>query len=366
MSMSRNGSFPSRSTSEVKVILGCCWLRYLRKRGTWFRDRKRTTYLRTTYLFISNISTNMHPNITFISEVERDGKLPFLDIVISRSQGKFNTFVYRKPTFTGLFANFHSFIPLTYKRCLVFCLIHRIFNLCSSYENFHTQLEVVRNLLKLNGFPSHMFECITRRFLDNTFDPKPSVQTVPKKIIYFCLPFPGIHSLQICTQINRLCNAAFSHLDTRFVFRSSGRIASFFPFKDKVPKYLRSSVVYLFKCRCCSASYVGQTTRHLYTRISEHLGISLITGKHTANPAKSSVLSYSCASGHKVVFDNFKILSSCSDSYELMIRKTLLINKYKPTLNVEGSSIPLDLSSSTVFVCKCPRCLNCITCPILS
>ena len=37
----------------------------------------------------------------------------------------------------------------------------------------------------------------------------------------------------------------FPHLETRFVFRSSRRIASFFPFKDKVPKYLRSSVVYL-------------------------------------------------------------------------------------------------------------------------
>ena len=155
---------------------------------------------------------------------------------------------------------------------------------CPSYENFHIQLEVVRNLFKLNGFPSHMFERITRRFLDNTFDPKPSLQTVPKKIICFCLPFTGIHSLQIRTQINRLCNAAFPHLDTRFVFRSSRRIASFFPFKDKVSKYLRSSVVYLFKCRCCSASYVGQTTRHLHTRISEHLGISPITGKHTSNP----------------------------------------------------------------------------------
>ena len=108
-----------------------------------------------------------------------------------------------------------------------------------------------------------MFKRITRRFLDNTFDPKPSVQTVPKEIIYFCLSFTGIHSLQIRTQIDRLCNGVFPHLDTRFVFRSSRRIASFLPFKNKVPKYLRSSVGYLFKCRCCSASYVGQTTRHL-------------------------------------------------------------------------------------------------------
>ena len=38
------------------------------------------------------------------------------------------------------------------------------------------------------------------------------------------------------------------------------------------------------------------------------MGIFPITGKHTSNPAKSSVLSQSCASGHKVDFDNFKIL----------------------------------------------------------
>ena len=221
-------------------------------------------------LFLDYLN-GQHANITFTAEIERDGKLPFLDIDISRSESKFATSVYCKPAFTGLFTNFHSFIPNTHKQNLVSCLIHRIFNLCSSYENFHTQLEVVRKLFNSNGFPSHMFDCIVRRFLDYTFDPKPPVLTAPKKIIYFCLPFTGIHSLQIRTQISRLCNAAFPHLDIRFVFRSSRRISSFFPFKDKVPKYLRSSVVYLFKCRCCSASYVGQTTRHLHTRISENL-----------------------------------------------------------------------------------------------
>ena len=119
----------------------------------------------------------------------------------------------------------------------------------------------------------------------------------------------------------------------------------FFSFKDKVPKYPRPSVVYLFKCRCCFASYVGQTTRHLHTRISEHLGISPITGKHTSNSTKSSVFSHSCTSGHKVDFADFKILSFCSDPYdhELMIHESLLINKYKPTLNVQGNSIFFNL-----------------------
>ena len=234
-------------------------------------------------LFLDYLN-RQHANITFTTEIERDGKLPFLDIDISRSESKFATSVDRRPTFTGLFTKFQSFIPNTYKQNLVSCLIHRIFIFCSSYENFHTQLKVVRKLFNLNGFPSHMFDRIVRRLLDHTFDPKPPVLTAPKKIIYCYLPFIVIHSLQI-------------RADIRFIFRSSRRISSFFPFKDKVPKYLRPSVVYLFKCRCCSASYVDQTTRHLHTRISERLGIFPITGKHSTSPAISGILSHT-NSGH--------------------------------------------------------------------
>ena len=114
----------------------------------------------------------------------------------------------------------------------------------------------------------YMFEQEEMRF---GFEPKPPLLTewrVPKKIVYFCLPFTDSHSLQIRTQITRLCSAAYPHLNVRFVFRSSTRISS----KDKVPKFLRSGVVYLFKCQCCSASYVGQTTRHLHTKVSKQLG----------------------------------------------------------------------------------------------
>ena len=188
-----------------------------------------------------------------------------------------------------------------------------------------------------------MFDSIVRRFLDNIFQPKPPILTAAKKIIYFSLPFTGTHSLQIRTQISRLCSSAFPHLNIRFIFRSPTRISTFFPFKDKVPKYRRSSVVYSFTCRCCSASYVGQTTRHIHTRISEHLGVSPITGKKSTSPTTSSIHSYISAFGHLASFDDFKIISSCSDSYELLIHESLLISKLKPSLNVQGSSIPLNL-----------------------
>ena len=82
------------------------------------------------------------------------------------------------------------FIQNAHKQHFVSCLIHHIFNLCFSYENFYTQLDVVTKLFNnFNGFPYHMFDCIVRRFLDHIFDQKPPFLTASKKIIYFCLPF---------------------------------------------------------------------------------------------------------------------------------------------------------------------------------
>ena len=117
-------------------------------------------------LFLSYLN-RQYPNIFFLPELEKDGRLPFLDIEIIRSNGRFSTSVYRKPNFIGLFTNFHSFVPLAYKRSLVCCLLHRIFHLCSSYENFHPQLEVVRKLFNLNSFPTYMFDQLVRHFLNN-------------------------------------------------------------------------------------------------------------------------------------------------------------------------------------------------------
>ena len=102
------------------------------------------------------------------------------------SNGRFSTSVYRKPPFTVLFTNFHSLVLSVYKRYFVCCLLHRIFHLCSSYENFHNQLKTVRKLLDLDGCPTHMFDQLVRRFLNNLFKPKPPVFNAPKKILHFC------------------------------------------------------------------------------------------------------------------------------------------------------------------------------------
>ncbi len=56
-----------------------------------------------------------HPNIEFTSELELEGVLSFLDISISRVGGHFQTSLYRKPTFSGVYSHFDSSSPLCFK-----------------------------------------------------------------------------------------------------------------------------------------------------------------------------------------------------------------------------------------------------------
>ena len=97
------------------------------------------------------------------------------------------------------------------------------------------------------------------------------------------------------------------------------------------------------KCQCCDALYFGETIRHLHTRISEHMGISACTGKPLSKPSFSNILSHHQSSGHPIDPDDFSILTSCSSTFELLLRKSLLISKFQPSLNANLRSVPLTL-----------------------
>ena len=58
----------------------------------------------------------------------------------------------------------------------------------------------------------------------------------------------------------------------------------------------------------------------------------LITGQPSSSPVMSSIFSHLNTTGHSADFDDFEILSSCSDNCELLIHESLLISKLKPSL----------------------------------
>ena len=50
--------------------------------------------------------------------------------------------------------------------------------------------------------------------------------------------------------------------------------------KSEIPKVLKSGVAYNISCSRCKSCYVGQTARHLQTRIKEHSRQSSLLGNH--------------------------------------------------------------------------------------
>ena len=48
-----------------------------------------------------NCFNSLHLSLKFTNEIEINNSLPFLDVLVTKSNNKFITSVYRKPTFTG-------------------------------------------------------------------------------------------------------------------------------------------------------------------------------------------------------------------------------------------------------------------------
>jgi hypothetical protein len=137
---------------------------------------------------------NKHANIKFTMEQEENHKLPFLDILITRhSDGTITTSVYHKPTFTGLYLRWDSYVPKQHKRGLLKCLLHRAWHICSSIKDFYVEADHIRDVLITNGYPQNFIQKITEIFVASKLnsETKESVYGPEKKTLFLNLPYCG-------------------------------------------------------------------------------------------------------------------------------------------------------------------------------
>ena len=90
-------------------------------------------------------------------------------VKIFRENDKFVTSVFRKETFSGVYTNFISFIPLEYKFGLVHTLLNRCFNLSSDFFKFHHEVDKLRKILSKNAYPQKFIEKCIQKFLNNVY-----------------------------------------------------------------------------------------------------------------------------------------------------------------------------------------------------
>ena len=79
--------------------------------------------------------SSKHPDIRFTYELENNSILPFLDLNVRRDARKFFSSVHRKATFLGMYSNFNSFMPDTYKRGLDSAFLYYAYMISSSHPS---------------------------------------------------------------------------------------------------------------------------------------------------------------------------------------------------------------------------------------
>ena len=101
--------------------------------------------------FLDHIN-DLRPTIKFTMEKESNGELPFLDVLVKKSENQITTNVYRKPTHTGQYLNFMSNHSHTTKQGVVRSLLDRANKICNTTEGLHKELELVKTDLTTNGY----------------------------------------------------------------------------------------------------------------------------------------------------------------------------------------------------------------------
>ena len=118
---------------------------------------------------------------------------------------------------------------------------------------------------------------------------------------------------------------------------SAFKISKLFNSKDKVLNSLKSYVIYLFECASCKARYIGETNRHLQTRINEHL-----QGDTNSQIFKHLKTSDNCRNLCNSTLLN--ILDTGSNKYQVQLKEGYYILHNKPELKKQQDHVVLNLS----------------------
>ena len=277
---------------------------------------------------------SLHHKLKFTLEIEKrepesqQGSLPFLDMkmIHDHSNGKLSSTWYYKPTDTGLILNYHALAPKRYKRSVVSGFVHRIYRACSTWQFIHQSLEKAKRILEMNQYPPTFYDPIIRETLENiiTSSVKEKAdnseeQSSPKtKKASLKIQYRGKVTEDYARALHKAgapCNIVMTLRKLKTVLPS---------LKPPTEKMLKSGVVYKLTCPSCAACYVGETTRHLQTRVKEHI------------QKKGPMKTHLGLCDTTLVDDNVEILqaSARGESY-LLTLEALYIKEVKPAINTK-------------------------------
>lgn len=264
----------------------------------------------------------VHPNIKFTMEVEKDGSLPFLDVMTTRKpDGTLGHAVYRKPTHTNRYLNAGSYHHPAQKYGVLNTLVNRAINI-SDDDSWGKEKHVLTKVLRQNGFTKTQINRAFSKQLGRSNSNQRRDLRIEEEERRVYLPYlPGTTD-----KIGRILKAH----NIKPVFKPGRKVRELLrPLKDKLP--LSTPGVYKIPCSC-GAVYVGETKRTVSTRMKEHM-------RHTRNceMEKSAIAEHSCRTSHQILFDQTTVIARVHHYRARLIRESIEIMKNNNNFNRDDS-----------------------------
>ena len=114
-----------------------------------------------------------------------------------------------------------------------------------------------------------------------------------KKCLYFKIPyFRDNTNKYFKEEITKVLNKYFPQIKAIPVFYNNNRIKNFTNHKERITPSSESGIVYGYTCSSCQQAYVGSTKKTLLSRIHDHKGTSIRTGRPLSIPMFSAIRSH--------------------------------------------------------------------------
>ena len=320
-----------------------------------------TRYVDDTFAFIEPGTTqdvlqklnSYDPKIQFTFETENNRTIPFLDVLIRRTRdNQLETTVYRKKTNNGIYMNWNSHSPQSWKIGTLKNLIRRAAMICSQPEDLQREINHLEKVFcETNEYPTSIVKRIIeeersrrqQRQREETTEPpatnnqeEEEEEEEEEKVIYVNLPYAGTNGENLLKKLRQDIEKKSRNLKIRVTYTPT-KLGSMFVVKDKTKMEHLHNVTYHIECgnKKCDADYTGQTKCRIIKR----------TIQHNRNDNASHVLIHSKATKHRrVSMKNVKILGRRYRSdFKRRISESLYIKELKPKLNKQKDAFKLKL-----------------------
>ena len=277
--------------------------------------------------------------LNFTVDPMHNNKFHFLDVSMLISEdGAIQTGVHIKPTDTGLYVNFNSYLPENYKISVVKTLVNRALTHSSCWNSYVTEIERLKQICINNDYPLKIVENIIKNETEKFFSNNSDESTVPIDFYVRLFNLSNFKSdtklLEKILQTHVRSREPNKPIRIRPYYRPF-KISSLFSTRPKVPNLEKSNVVYQFLCpeSRCNASYIGFTTNRLSTRIKQHRYKSSSIYKHFYFDHSMLPPQFQNFS------QNFECLFSDFNSTNLRISEAIFIKTQNPFINVKYNEL---------------------------